>query len=278
MAYFPIVTFLARGLASRYAKVDLRRRFFAAAVDASLVMTGVALYTASGAMPFLIGAAIYVPMRDAVVGRSVGKFLLGTRRDPSRERSARGRHGLVAAESALSLAGRQPRGGGAREPDHRARSAGAAPWRSSRADAGRRRLPRKGAGACVRRVVAPLPSRSDSRCRVRGATPHDACGGACGVFTGVSSIRVASGRARRLSDAVARATLRPHDPCGPHDRCSDRMLAAAPASAQVAARRAPSSTRSTARRVTTRRARASRRATRSRRCRRRASCGRSTSA
>jgi hypothetical protein len=77
MAYFPIVTFLARGLASRYAKVDLRRRFFAAGVDASLVMTGVVLFTASGALPFLIGAAIYVPMRDAIAGRSVGKFLLG---------------------------------------------------------------------------------------------------------------------------------------------------------------------------------------------------------
>jgi len=77
MAYYPIVTYLARGLVSSYAKVDLQRRFFAAAVDVSLVLTGVALYTASGAVPFLVGAAIYVLMRDALVGRSVGKFLLG---------------------------------------------------------------------------------------------------------------------------------------------------------------------------------------------------------
>ena len=77
MAYYPIVTYLARGLVSGYAKVDLQRRFFAAAVDVSLVVTGVALYTASGAVPFLVGAAIYVLMRDALVGRSVGKFLLG---------------------------------------------------------------------------------------------------------------------------------------------------------------------------------------------------------
>jgi uncharacterized RDD family membrane protein YckC len=57
--------------------VDLRRRFFAAGVDASVVMTVVVLYTATGAVPFLIGAAIYVAMRDAIAGRSVGKFLLG---------------------------------------------------------------------------------------------------------------------------------------------------------------------------------------------------------
>jgi hypothetical protein len=77
LAYFPIVTFLARGLASSYAKVDLRRRFLAAAVDGSLIVTAVSLYTASGAVPFLIGAAVYAVMRDAIAGRSVGKFLFG---------------------------------------------------------------------------------------------------------------------------------------------------------------------------------------------------------
>jgi hypothetical protein len=77
VAYFPIITYLARGLVSSYAKVDLRRRFLAAAVDGSLVVTAVSLYTASGAAPFLLGAAIYVAMRDAIGGRSVGKFLFG---------------------------------------------------------------------------------------------------------------------------------------------------------------------------------------------------------
>jgi len=77
LAYFPIVTYLARGLASSYAKVDLRRRFLAAGVDGSLIVTAVSLYTATGAVPFLVGAAIYVAMRDAIAGRSVGKFLFG---------------------------------------------------------------------------------------------------------------------------------------------------------------------------------------------------------
>jgi len=77
LAYFPIITYLARGLVSSYSKVDLRRRFLAGAVDASLVVTGVSLYTATGAVPFLVGAAAYVAMRDAIAGRSVGKFVVG---------------------------------------------------------------------------------------------------------------------------------------------------------------------------------------------------------
>jgi hypothetical protein len=77
LAYFPIVTYLARGLASYYAKVDVQRRFLAAGVDASLVLTGVTFYMATGAVPFLAGAALYAALRDALGGRSVGKFLFG---------------------------------------------------------------------------------------------------------------------------------------------------------------------------------------------------------
>jgi hypothetical protein len=77
LAYFPIVTYLARGLASHYAKVDLRRRFLAAAVDVSLILTAVALWSATGAAAFLAGAGVYVAARDAIAGRSVGKFLFG---------------------------------------------------------------------------------------------------------------------------------------------------------------------------------------------------------
>ena len=77
LAYFPIVTYLARGLASRYAKVDLRRRFLAAAVDLSLIVTAVVFWAATGAAVFLAGAALYLAARDAIAGRSVGKFLFG---------------------------------------------------------------------------------------------------------------------------------------------------------------------------------------------------------
>jgi hypothetical protein len=77
VVYFPIVTYLARGLASQYPKADLRRRFIAAAIDASLVMTGIGFYTATGSVPCLVVAAVYVVLRDALAGRSVGKFLTG---------------------------------------------------------------------------------------------------------------------------------------------------------------------------------------------------------
>jgi hypothetical protein len=77
VAYFPIVTYLARGLATYYPKANLRRRCLAAAIDASLVLTSVGLYTATAAVPFLVGAGAYVALRDAVAGRSVGKFFTG---------------------------------------------------------------------------------------------------------------------------------------------------------------------------------------------------------
>ena len=77
IAYFPIVTYLARGLASSYGKADLRRRFLAAAIDASLVMTGIGFYTATGSVPCLVGAGMYLALRDALAGRSVGKLLTG---------------------------------------------------------------------------------------------------------------------------------------------------------------------------------------------------------
>jgi len=106
LAYFPIVTYLARGLASRYAKVDLRRRFLAAAVDLSLIVTGVVFWAATGATLFLAGAALYLAARDAIAGRSVGKFLFGLaviyRYGPSR-REARWQWLSVGSVSAAIL-------------------------------------------------------------------------------------------------------------------------------------------------------------------------------
>jgi uncharacterized RDD family membrane protein YckC len=77
LAYFPVVAHLARGLVSPYAKVDVRKRMLAAAVDGALVATCVAFYRLSGATAFLVAGAAYLILRDAVGGQSVGKFLCG---------------------------------------------------------------------------------------------------------------------------------------------------------------------------------------------------------
>jgi uncharacterized RDD family membrane protein YckC len=77
IAYFPIATHLARGLASPYAKVDVRRRFYAAATDVGLVATLLMLYQATEALAFFLAAGAYLVFRDSFGGQSVGKFLFG---------------------------------------------------------------------------------------------------------------------------------------------------------------------------------------------------------
>ena len=75
--YFPAVQRFSRGLASPYAKVDIRRRLAAAAIDGLLVYTCLHFYTSLGSVLFLIGGGAYLLLRDAVSGQSVGKFLFG---------------------------------------------------------------------------------------------------------------------------------------------------------------------------------------------------------
>lgn len=77
LAYFPIVTYLSRGLVSPYAKADVRKRFFAALIDAALVTTTVVAYQVSGSLWFLAFGAIYLALRDSIGGQSVGKLLCG---------------------------------------------------------------------------------------------------------------------------------------------------------------------------------------------------------
>jgi uncharacterized RDD family membrane protein YckC len=77
LAYFPIVTYLSRGLVSPYAKADVRKRFFAALLDGSLVTTTVVAYQISGSLWFLAFAGIYAVLRDSIGGQSVGKLLCG---------------------------------------------------------------------------------------------------------------------------------------------------------------------------------------------------------
>jgi uncharacterized RDD family membrane protein YckC len=77
LGYYPAVTYLTRSLVSPYAKADLRKRFYAAAIDGALVTTLGLLYQASESMGFLAAAALYLAFRDAIGGRSLGKLLCG---------------------------------------------------------------------------------------------------------------------------------------------------------------------------------------------------------
>ena len=77
LAYGPAVTHLTRGLASAYAKADLRKRLFAGMADGFLVATSYLLYVNSGFVPYLLVGAGYVLFRDALRGQSLGKFFVG---------------------------------------------------------------------------------------------------------------------------------------------------------------------------------------------------------
>jgi uncharacterized RDD family membrane protein YckC len=76
LAYFPIVTRIARGLASPYAKADVTRRLLAAAIDGLLVVTTCYFYWTSDAVLYVAAGAAYLLLRDAIKGQSVGKFFL----------------------------------------------------------------------------------------------------------------------------------------------------------------------------------------------------------
>jgi len=77
LVYSPIVTQLSRGLLSPYAKADVRRRLFAAAIDGLLVVTSAFLYWNSDFVLYLAAGAAYLLLRDTIKGQSIGKFFLG---------------------------------------------------------------------------------------------------------------------------------------------------------------------------------------------------------
>jgi uncharacterized RDD family membrane protein YckC len=79
VVYFPVLNRMARGVASPYAKVGIRKRVSAAVIDASLVVIGLVGFRTQGSALFLLVAAIYLVWRDAlfVQGQSIGKFLTG---------------------------------------------------------------------------------------------------------------------------------------------------------------------------------------------------------
>jgi hypothetical protein len=77
LVYPTLLTKLSLTLASPYAKAESRRRLYAAAIDGLLVASMFALYWSSASIAFPAIGAACILLRDAVKGRSPGKFLLG---------------------------------------------------------------------------------------------------------------------------------------------------------------------------------------------------------
>jgi uncharacterized RDD family membrane protein YckC len=77
LAYGPAVTQLSRAVVSPYPKADLKKRLYAATTDSLLVATTGLLYQSQGLLSFLIVGALYLLLRDAVRGQSLGKLLFG---------------------------------------------------------------------------------------------------------------------------------------------------------------------------------------------------------
>jgi uncharacterized RDD family membrane protein YckC len=77
LAYQPILSRLSVALVSPYAKADVVRRAFAAGIDGALISSALVLYFNTEFAPYLVIGALYLVLRDAIAGRSVGKFLCG---------------------------------------------------------------------------------------------------------------------------------------------------------------------------------------------------------
>lgn len=77
LLYFPALTRISPTLATPYPKADVARRVLAAALDGSLFLTSLYFFLHAESAWFVAAGAAYVGMRDAMRGRSVGKFFAG---------------------------------------------------------------------------------------------------------------------------------------------------------------------------------------------------------
>jgi uncharacterized RDD family membrane protein YckC len=77
LVYFPTLTYLSVGLVSPYAKVDVRKRLLAAFLDGTPAVVAWFLYRNTGSLLALGVAALYLLLRDAIGGQSLGKLVVG---------------------------------------------------------------------------------------------------------------------------------------------------------------------------------------------------------
>ena len=77
LGYFPALNRLTVSLVSPYARADIRKRLYAAAVDTLLVATSVVFAQLLQSIWFLVAGSLYLLLRDSVQGQSLGKLLFG---------------------------------------------------------------------------------------------------------------------------------------------------------------------------------------------------------
>jgi uncharacterized RDD family membrane protein YckC len=77
LAYEPVLTQFSKGLVSPYAKADVRKRWFAAAVDGFLIAASGLPYLTTGSVLYPVVAAAYLLFRDSIRGQSAGKWVAG---------------------------------------------------------------------------------------------------------------------------------------------------------------------------------------------------------
>ena len=77
VAYQPALIYFSLNVVTSYVRADVKKRAFAATIDALLLATCVLLYQYSDIPVFLAAGAGYLLERDAVGGQSLGKFCLG---------------------------------------------------------------------------------------------------------------------------------------------------------------------------------------------------------
>jgi uncharacterized RDD family membrane protein YckC len=77
LGYFPALNRLTVALVSPYARADVRKRVYAAAIDSLVVATGGVFAQVLQSPWWLAAGALYLLLRDSVQGQSLGKLLCG---------------------------------------------------------------------------------------------------------------------------------------------------------------------------------------------------------
>ena len=77
LGYFPALNRLTVALVSPYARADIQKRLYAAAIDSLVVATSGVFAQVLQSPWWLGGVALYLLLRDSVQGQSLGKLLFG---------------------------------------------------------------------------------------------------------------------------------------------------------------------------------------------------------
>jgi uncharacterized RDD family membrane protein YckC len=77
LVYFPTLNYLSVSIVTPYAKVDIRKRLLAAALDGMPVIAAWFLYRNTGAWWGAGVVIVYLLLRDGIGGQSLGKLVTG---------------------------------------------------------------------------------------------------------------------------------------------------------------------------------------------------------